>query len=70
MKTLMEQKQETIFKDIHSDLLSVGKCEACKVAIVWLKKQGPKLSEARCECGNALSRTTFLSKLKLITKGA
>jgi hypothetical protein len=69
MKNLNEQKQETMFKEIHTDLLSLGKCDNCKIAMIWLKKGGSKLSETKCNCGNALSRTTFLSTLKLVIKG-
>lgn len=68
MQTLMEQLKQTTFKETHTDLLSVGKCDKCKVAFVWLKKSGSRLSETKCTCGDALKRTTFLSTLKLEVK--
>lgn len=59
--TINDQLEFTKFKGIHTDLLRIGKCEACKVAYVWVKQQAKPV----CSCGKELARTTFLSKLKL-----
>ena len=54
------------FKGVHTDFISVGKCNICKCLRVWSKKESIKLSEAFCiDCNNKLERTTFLSKLPI-----
>jgi len=64
MKTIQEQLTGTNLA-LHSDLLSVGKCNKCKVVYVWLKKGGKSLKDSQCNCGEALGRTTFTSTLPI-----
>lgn len=59
--TVNEQLRNSTLSGIHTELLRIGKCEACKVAYVWKKQQ----TKPVCSCGKELARTTFLSKLEL-----
>lgn len=59
--TVSEQLRSSTLSGIHTDLLKIGKCEACRIAYVWKKES----SKPVCSCGKELARTTFLSKLEL-----